>query len=316
MTYWNKLGVPCNSEEGIPVDVTAHWDAFGSLRNQNGPYIAPGRKGRAAGPIFLGRQGASGNWTTAKESSSLGWNQPFCNQTSAPPSAQGCPSSFLPGAAWRCQQHGQQKSHKRRCGLAYVTFGNWQKASSPENGCAQFGAGAFCSLHEESRGHMLLRSPSPYRKQRRSIQCPHPLLAWCDRGLSPSCLILMQTRHSMTGRSKSLQASGLPLPPLSALDRAVPRFGLLMSEKLRWERLWKSETEVWDKCSWIASYGACSHLQSFVIAKNGALQIPWRDWRQTYASHHQEVCLDSQPRSKGSMYYLLLSSSPPLTSFP
>lgn len=142
-------------------------------------------------------------------------------------------------------------------------------------------------------------------------------LVGCDRVLSPSCLILMQTRHSVMSKSKSLQGSELPLPPPSALSRAVLRFGLLMSEELRWERLWRSETEVWDECYCIASYGACSHRQSFVIAKNGALQIPWRDWRQTYACHHQEVCLDSQPRSQRSVHYLLLLSlSLPRTSFP
>lgn len=77
---------------------------------------------------------------------------------------------FLPEAAWHCQQQGQQKSHKCRCGLASVTFDNWQKATSPDNGCAQFGAGAFCSLREESLGNVLLQSPSPYWKQRRYIQ--------------------------------------------------------------------------------------------------------------------------------------------------
>lgn len=150
-------------------------------------------------------------------------------------------------------------------------------------------------------------------KQGRFIQWPKLSPAWCDRDLSPSCLVLMQTGHSMMGKAKSLQASGLLLPPLSAPGRAVPIFGLLMAEKWRGGQLCKAETEVWGECSRIAPSGVCSHPQPFVIAKNGALQIPWRHWRQTYASSHQEVCLDSQPRSKGSVHYLLSSSSPPLT---
>lgn len=161
-------------------------------------HIAPGRKENAASPILLGRNGASGSWMTVEESSGLGWDQPFCNQTSAPP--QGCPSSFLPEAAWHCQQQGQQKSHKCRCGLASVTFDDWQKATSPDNGCAQFGAGAFCGLREESLGNVLLQSPSPYWKQRRYIQWPHLLLAWCDRDLSP--LVSSSCKQGATWRAK------------------------------------------------------------------------------------------------------------------
>lgn len=192
----------------------------------------------------------------------------------------------------------------------------WQLAEShfPRRRPCRLGLASSAMLTSQPLATRAHREPQPLPEAASCVQWPQLFLVWHRRA---SCLILMQTRRSVTGRRKSLQASGRPLPLLSALDRAVLRFGLLMTEKLRWERLWKSETEVWDKCSWIASYGACSHPWSFVIAKNGALQIPWRDWRQTYASHHQEVCLDSQPRSQRSVHYLLLlSSSPPLTSFP
>jgi len=40
----------------------------------------------------------------------------------------------------------------------------------PQTTVVQFGAGAFCSLHEESLGNVLLHSLSPYWKQRRYIQ--------------------------------------------------------------------------------------------------------------------------------------------------
>lgn len=264
---------------------------------------APGRKGSRAGPTFLGR-------TQPVEAEGLdrrmfwGETRPFATNPVLP---TGLPFLF---STWHCQQ---QESHQRHRGFASVPFGNWHRVPSPE----VHGWGR-CLLQTPWRipwQSALAESQSPLEADR-SIQWPPSLPSRMWQGPVP-LLSHAQANEAQHEQQKEKPGGSWPLPPVSALDRAVLRFGLLMSEELRWERLWKWETGVWDECCWIASYGACSHLQSFVIAKNGALQIPWRDWRQTDAAPHQEVCLDRQPRSEGSVHYLLLSSSSPsLTSFP
>lgn len=138
--------------------MTVHRDAScSSLRNQNGPY-STWEEGEGSWSHFTGKEPSQWKLNSCGGEHRSGVRPAFLQPNHCSP--QGGPSSFLPEAAWHCQQQGQQKSHNHRCGLASVTFGNWQKATSPENSCARFGAGAFCNLHEESLGNVLLQSPS------------------------------------------------------------------------------------------------------------------------------------------------------------